>query len=252
MLLHDQTADETLSLTSWYNVRGPLLCFDTHAEEEGEDHHAEEPEYSNLGEGKCADVLGNAIKDESLYDYYQGQGAECEEICSADETCTGYSVSIYENCLIWQTPLAEAHPVGQHMWGGADCHRKNDHDDHDDDHDHDHDHGHGIGDVSVHLYVTHAIFTDDQADLSRAACIEEGNQMGISLRMADWVDVYIEDEHDPEGIALEITQTMTDKVWFVTANDGELKFGGGDRQYFVRRRQDDKPNDWLTHDITED
>jgi len=67
--------------------------------------------------GKCMTLNGKDPK----YLYEGGKGHECESICDGMPDCFGYSISIYNNCLLW---LQRDIMGGGEEWGGADCHMK--------------------------------------------------------------------------------------------------------------------------------
>jgi len=78
---------------------------------------AEEYSYSVATGGKCMTLDGKDPK----YEYFGGKGSECEKTCDERRDCFGYSISGYDNCLIW---LQRDIMGGGEEWGGADCHTK--------------------------------------------------------------------------------------------------------------------------------
>jgi len=72
--------------------------------------------YHDLGTGKCV-VNG----EDPEYEYLDGQGSECEDLCTGSVDCYGYSVSSFGNCLLWTEPGLSG---GGEEWGGANCHVK--------------------------------------------------------------------------------------------------------------------------------
>merc|ERR1712048_460351 len=74
------------------------------------------PSYHDLGTGTC--VLNG---EDPKYEYLDGGGSECEDVCTGNDHCHGYSVSSYNNCLLWMQPGLSG---GGEEWGGAHCHVK--------------------------------------------------------------------------------------------------------------------------------
>merc|ERR1712019_155353 len=74
------------------------------------------PAYNDLGTGKCV-VNG----EDPEYEYLDGQGSDCEDLCTGSVDCYGYSVSSSNNCLLWTQPGLSG---GGEEWGGANCHVK--------------------------------------------------------------------------------------------------------------------------------
>jgi hypothetical protein len=74
--------------------------------------------YSDLGSGKCLTKDG---KDPAS-SYHGGRDAQaCQELCDGNSKCGGFSLSSYENCLIW---LDSGLVGGGDYWGGAHCYVK--------------------------------------------------------------------------------------------------------------------------------
>merc|ERR1711988_801351 len=69
--------------------------------------------YKNLGSGKC--LKGG--KD-PRYSYHGGQGSSCKSMCDGRSNCHGYSVSSFNNCLLWSEAGLTG---GGAAWGGASC-----------------------------------------------------------------------------------------------------------------------------------
>jgi len=75
------------------------------------------PAYTDAGHGKCL-----AVNKDPVYSYFSGKGGQCRQMCDESTACSGYSVSEYSNCLLWEEP----HLVkGGHEWGSAHCFIKN-------------------------------------------------------------------------------------------------------------------------------
>jgi len=73
--------------------------------------------YSVAPGGKCRTLDGEDPK----YLYEGGKGSICEQLCDGMNDCFGYSISGYDNCLLW---LQRDIMGGGDEWGGADCHIK--------------------------------------------------------------------------------------------------------------------------------
>jgi len=73
--------------------------------------------YSVTPGGKCMTLDGADPK----YLYEGGKGSECEQLCDGMIDCFGYSISGYDNCLLW---LQRDIMGGGDEWGDADCHIK--------------------------------------------------------------------------------------------------------------------------------
>jgi len=84
-----------------------------HDHEHNHDHNA----YTVSKGGKCMTLDAEDPK----YEYFGNMGSECESKCDQRDDCFGYSVSGYDNCLIW---LQRDIMGGGEEWGGADCHIK--------------------------------------------------------------------------------------------------------------------------------
>jgi len=72
--------------------------------------------YTTHTSGKCQTLDGKDPK----YKYY-GTAPDCEERCNKDSNCYGYSLSRYNNCLLWTQRDIKG---GGNQWAGADCHIK--------------------------------------------------------------------------------------------------------------------------------
>merc|ERR1719204_1617101 len=77
----------------------------------------EEYTYTVSPGGKCMTLGGKDPK----FEYFGNKGSECERKCDNRPDCFGYSVSGFDNCLIW---LQRDIMGGGEEWGGADCHIK--------------------------------------------------------------------------------------------------------------------------------
>lgn len=76
--------------------------------------------FQNLGTGKCR--KGSAMVDPP-YNYRHGKGeSSCRSECQSRSDCGGYSVSRYNNCLLWLSPSSTLKAGGNsHSWGNASC-----------------------------------------------------------------------------------------------------------------------------------
>lgn len=74
--------------------------------------------YVSMGSGKCVGSYGEPIAEK----YYAGMGSkQCKKQCDRRSDCGGYSVSSYNNCLLW---LSNAVTGGGPAWGGCTCMKK--------------------------------------------------------------------------------------------------------------------------------
>jgi len=72
--------------------------------------------FYNVGHGKCVTSSGG----DPAHNYLHGVGEQtCRSTCMNDSQCYGFSVSIYGNCLHWQTD--DLQESGGPAWGGANC-----------------------------------------------------------------------------------------------------------------------------------
>jgi len=99
--------------------------------------------YKDLGSGKCLyqpptplvegpkvlvegpKVPGPKPKAETPphYSYKSAEGHDCKKLCDADKDCGGYSVSDYNNCLLWNEKASELMGGGK-PWGDCKCYVK--------------------------------------------------------------------------------------------------------------------------------
>ena len=77
-------------------------------------------DFTNTGRGKCRAC---GVDSRHLYKYQQG--SQCENMCRRMGGFCDYSVSVYNNCLLWTQ--CEGLTAGGHAaeWGGAHCVVKN-------------------------------------------------------------------------------------------------------------------------------
>jgi len=73
-------------------------------------------QYTTHSDGKCQTIDGKDPKHK-----YYGSASDCEERCNKDSNCYGYSLSRYNNCLLWTQRDIKG---GGNSWGDADCHIK--------------------------------------------------------------------------------------------------------------------------------
>lgn len=77
------------------------------------------PDWVNTGSGKCQTWSGG----DPSHSYYHGIGYNrCKSKCSSRGSCKGFSVSSFQNCLIWTQGQIMG---GGNSWGSADCILKN-------------------------------------------------------------------------------------------------------------------------------
>lgn len=78
--------------------------------------------YRKYGQGKCVYLDGRdfgKLPGVKGYKYLHKAGSSrCKSTCDADAGCCGYSVSRYQNCLMWYRAIRKQ---PGHQWGNAAC-----------------------------------------------------------------------------------------------------------------------------------
>jgi len=72
--------------------------------------------FKDVGQGKCA---VNGRDPQHVYHHFHTGRESCRNICAQDPQCYGYSLSSYNNCLVWHDCDLDASGA---QWGGAHCH----------------------------------------------------------------------------------------------------------------------------------
>lgn len=109
-----------------YSVSSSKQCL--HYEESGltggdkSEHHCfaktiQAATYKDAGKGKCLNRDGKNAASK----YFARQGKDCEDYCSQNVKCFGYSVSSSNNCMLWTENALKG---GGKNWGNAHCHIK--------------------------------------------------------------------------------------------------------------------------------
>ena len=73
--------------------------------------------YLSLGPGICKNSDGSGAN--AIYKHQEGD--MCEEMCTDDASCFGYSVSHYDNCMLFFSPNSLPLIGGGPSWGVSTC-----------------------------------------------------------------------------------------------------------------------------------